>query len=174
MRTFAAPQQSRERNGAVRRGQHRSLTIAALFLIALAAAPSPAAQEPAAGLKAALAEPNLEKRSKLALDNAEAAYQALRAAYEKGESAQVPAAAKEVQESVDLAYASLRETGKDARKSPKYFKRAEIGTRDLLRRMEDFQQQMSFEDRPLLDPVKADIQHVHDRLLLELMEGKRK
>jgi len=143
-------------------------------MIALGAALCMAGQEAAAGLKQAMAEPNLEKRSKLALDNAETAYQALRTAYEKGESSQVSSDAKEIRESVNLAYASLRETGKDPRKSPKWFKRAEIETRDLLRRMDDFQQQMSFEDRPVLDPVKADIQQVHDQLLLGLMEGKRK
>ncbi len=148
--------------------------LMARIALPLAAALSLAAQAPAPGLKAALAEPNLEKRSKLALDNAEAAYQALRAAYDKGDSALVASSAKEIQESVNLASAALRETGKDPRRSPKYFKRAEIETRDLLRRMEDFQQQMSFEDRPVLDPVRADIQQVHDQILLGLMEGKRK
>ena len=44
-----------------------------------------------ADLKQALAEPNLEKRSQLALNNATAAYKAARAAYEKGENDQVAA-----------------------------------------------------------------------------------
>ena len=127
-----------------------------------------------ADLKAALAEPNLEKRSKLALDNAEASYQAVRAAYEKGDNTQVAAAANEIVESLDLAHTSLTATGKDPRKSPKWFKRAEIETRDLLRRLSGFQQQMSFEDRPLLDPAKAKLQQVHDNLLVGLMEGKHK
>lgn len=127
-----------------------------------------------ADLKQALAEPNLEKRSKLALDNAEVAYQTMRAAYEKGDNHQVSAAAAEIQESVELAYTSLTKTGKDPRKSPKWFKRAEIETRDLLRRLDSFQQQMSFDDRPLLDTVKAKVQQVHDNLLVGLMEGKRK
>jgi len=54
-----------------------------------------------ADLKHALAEPNLEKRSGLALANAAAAYQTARTAYEKGENDQVTAAAKEIEESVD-------------------------------------------------------------------------
>jgi len=127
-----------------------------------------------ADLKQALAEPNLEKRSKLALDNAEAAYQALRAAYDKGDNQQAAAAAKEIEESVDLAFTSLTDTGKDPRKSPKWFKRAEIETRDLLRRLNGFQQQMNFDDRPLVDAAKARLQQVHDSLLVGLMEGKRK
>ena len=144
--------------------------MAALALGAALAGALPAA----ADLKQALAETNLERRSKLALDNAEAAYQALRAAYGQGDSQQVSAAAGEIQESVELAYTSLKATGKDPRKSPKWFKRAEIETRDLLRRLDSFQQQMSFDDRPVLDPVKGKIQQVHDSLLVGLMEGKHK
>jgi hypothetical protein len=127
-----------------------------------------------ADLKSALAEPNLEKRSKLALDNAEEAYKSVRSAYETGDNARVTDAAKEIVESIDLAYASLTGTGKDPRKSPKWFKRAEIETRDLLRRLSGFQEQMSFDDRPLLDPAKAKLQQVHDNLLVGLMEGKHK
>lgn len=127
-----------------------------------------------ADLKQALAEPNLEKRSKLALDNAAAVYQDARSAYEKGDNDRVAAAAAEIQESVDLAYKSLTETGKNPRKSPKWFKKAEIETRDLLRKLEAFEQEMSFNERPMLEKVKARIQEVHDDLLLGLMEGRKK
>jgi hypothetical protein len=127
-----------------------------------------------ADLKQAMAEPNLEKRSKLALENASAAYQTARAAYDSGENEKVSAAATEITESVDLAYTSLMKTGKDPRRSPKWFKQAEIETRNLLRRIETFQQQMSFADRDLLDKTKAKVQQVHDDLLVGLMEGKHK
>jgi hypothetical protein len=127
-----------------------------------------------ADLKQAMAEPNLEKRSKLALDNAAAAYQTARAAYDTGENEKVATAATEIIESVDLAYTSLMKTGKDPRRSPKYFKQAEIETRSLLRRIETFQQQMNFGDRELLDKTKAKVQQVHDDLLVGLMEGKHK
>ncbi len=127
-----------------------------------------------ADLKRAMAEPNLEKRSGLALDNALAAYQTARAAYDKGENDQAAAAIAELQESVDLAYNSLTQTGKDPRKSPKWFKKAEIETRDLSRKLESFEQAMIFTDRPMLEKAKARVQQVHDDLLLGLMEGKRK
>lgn len=127
-----------------------------------------------ADLKAARAETNLDKRSRLALENAQTAFENLKAAYQKGDNAQVSADAAEIRESVELAYTSLTQTGKDPRKSPKWFKRAEIETRDLLRRLDGFQEEMSFEDRPLLDRVKADVQEVHDNLLMGLMEGKQK
>jgi hypothetical protein len=127
-----------------------------------------------ADLKEVLAEPNLERRSKLALDNAEAAYQAARSAYDAGENGRATEALHEVQESVEVAYASLQGTGKDPRKSPKWFKKAEMETRDLLRRLDSFQQAMSFDDRASVDPVKAKVQQVHDELLMGLMEGKHK
>jgi hypothetical protein len=127
-----------------------------------------------ADLKRAMAEPNLEKRSQLAMDNAIAAYQAARAAYDKGETGQTEAAIAEIVESVDLADASLRQTGKDPRKSSKWFKKAEMETRDLVRKLESFQQAMGFDDRPMLDKVKARVQQVHDDLLLGIMEGKHK
>lgn len=127
-----------------------------------------------ADLKPARAEPNREKRAKLALGNAAAMLQAARDAYQKDDSAGVTADLAEMQESVDLAFTSLNDTQKDPRRSPKWFKYAEIQTRDLLRKLDTFQQDMSFQDRPLVDKVKEDVQQVHDKLLLGLMEGKPK
>ncbi|HUP03770.1 MAG TPA: hypothetical protein VMU19_07265 [Bryobacteraceae bacterium] len=127
-----------------------------------------------AQLAAAMAEPDLEKRSGLALENASEALKAAQKAYDSDEDAKVKALGEEIVASVDLAAASLDQTGKDPRSHPKWFKRAEISTRDLLHRLEDFQAKMSYMDRGLLDPVKAQVQKVHDRLLLGLMEGKPK
>jgi hypothetical protein len=127
-----------------------------------------------ADLKAALAEPDLEKRSELALDNASDALKAARKAYDKDDNALVSGFAEEIEQSVDLAQSSLQKTGKDPRNHPKWFKKAEIATRDLLRRLDTLQQEMSYADRPLLDKVKEHVLRVHDELLLGLMEGKRK
>lgn len=127
-----------------------------------------------ADLKRAQAESNLEKRSQLAMENAMTAYQTARSAYDKGDNPGTAAAIAEIVESVDLADASLRQTGKDPRKSSKWFKRAEMETRDLLRKLDSFQQTMGFDDRPMLDKVKARVQQVHDDLLLGIMEGKHK
>lgn len=146
----------------------RSSPFLALFLAFLFAGAV------SADLKQVQAEPNLERRSKLALENATAALQSAREAYRNGENEKVEALAKEVQESVELASASLQETNKDPRRSPKYFKNAEIATRDLLRKIDNFQQDMSFADRPVLDKVKEKVQQIHDNLLLGLMEGKKK
>jgi hypothetical protein len=127
-----------------------------------------------ANLDQARAEPNLEKRSKLALDNADSMLHAARMAYRAGDTKTTAADAKELQESVDLAYQSLTDTGKNPRKSPRWFKHAEIKTRELLRLLDNFQQEMSYTDRPILDGVKANIQQVHDDLLTGLMEGRKK
>ena len=75
-----------------------------------------------AGLQEVKAEPNLGKRSALALDRAFDALTQARDAYAKGENAQVETFAREIQKSVELAETSLDETGKNPRKSPKWFK----------------------------------------------------
>ena len=80
---------------------------------------------------------------------------------------------KELEESVILAWDSLESTGKNPRKSPKWFKSAEIETRSLLRKLEALQHDMNFEDRSALDQARARLQKVHDDLLVGLMEGKR-
>jgi hypothetical protein len=127
-----------------------------------------------ADLKRAMAETNLEKRSKLALENAKAAYQSAREAYQKGDLDQVKTFATEIEESVDLAYQSLQQTGKNPRSSPRYFKSAEQETSQLTRRLEGLQEEMSYTERPMLDKTKARVQQVHDDLLLGLMEGRKK
>ena len=127
-----------------------------------------------ADLKAALAERDLGRRSKLALDNASSALKAARAAFEKGETEKMKAAIEEVLESVDLAYDSLKSTGKDPRKSPKWFKQAEIHTRHLLKKVDTLQNDLNFQERPMLDKLKVRVQQVHDELLTGLMEGKKK
>ncbi|HTT65768.1 MAG TPA: hypothetical protein VMG35_28155 [Bryobacteraceae bacterium] len=127
-----------------------------------------------ADLQQAKDEPNLDKRAMLALNNAAEALGRARDAYAKGQNAQVEASAREIEDSVVLAETALRETGQNPRKKPKWFKRAESSTRELLRRLDAFQQSMDVTDRPMLDAVKARVQQVHDDLLLGVLEGKQK
>ena len=144
------------------------------ILLLLALGLSPGVSLLHADLKAALAEHDLGRRSKLALDNAGAALKAAREAYQQGDSKALAVSAKEIQESVDLAWDSLESTGKNPRKNPRWFKQAEIETRNLLKKLETLQHDMGFEDRPVLDKAKARLQKVHDDLLTGLMEGKAK
>jgi hypothetical protein len=127
-----------------------------------------------ADLKIALNERDLGKRSKLALDNAGAALKEAREAYQKGDDKAVAEAAQEIEDSVSLAWDSLESTGKNPRKSPRWFKSAEIETRNLLKKLDSLEHDLGFEDRPVLDKAKARLQKVHDDLLKGVMEGKGK
>lgn len=142
-----------------------------LLMLAVAAALPVAAN---ADLKTVMAEQDLGKRSKLALDNANAALKSARDAYNNDQKDQLSAAVKEIVDSVNVASESLKATGKNPRKSPKWFKQAEIATRDLLKKMDTLQHDMSFEERGMLDTARTRTQEVHDELLLGLMEGKHK
>ncbi len=96
-------------------------------------------------LAAVKLEPNLERRSERAIDNASAAMDAARDAASAGDSAKTKIALDEVRDSVDLAYQSLVESGKSARRNPKFFKRAELKTRELMRRLEGLAQAVDSE-----------------------------
>ena len=124
-------------------------------------------------LAAVKSEPNLEKRSDRALDNANLALDGARDAYNRGEYEQSEAQLEEVGASVDLAWDSLAQTGKDPRRSPRFFKRAEMRTRELLRRLEGLRDTMSFSDRGALDKIHERVSAIHDNLLQGIM-SKRK
>lgn len=128
----------------------------------------------AADLSSALAERNLEKRSRKALENAEQAMKAAQQAYQQADLPRTQAALEELRASVELAHRSLKETGKDPLRSPKHFKHAEIKTRGLLRRLDHLRERMAFEDRQMTEPVRAAIAAVHEELLLGIMGKKSK
>jgi len=125
------------------------------------------------GLDRVKAEPNPERRSRAALENADDALKTAKKAYSDGDLKQTSAALAELQESVELSETSLRGTGKNPSRNPKHFKHAEIKTRELLRRLEAFQREMNVGDRDLVDPVKAKLQQVHEDILLGVMGKKR-
>ena len=118
-------------------------------------------------------EPNLEKRSELALGNAETALDRARDAYQKDNDADFKAAIAEVSDSIELCKQSLDESGKNARKSPKYFKKAEIGIRKLSRRLDNLQVEVSVDDRPAVEPVVDRAHKLQEEILLAIM-GKKK
>jgi hypothetical protein len=118
-------------------------------------------------------EPNLEKRAHLALDNAEDALKHAREDYAKGDDTATNQRLEEVQKSVELADSSLKQTGKNPSRSPKHFKQAELRTRDLLRKLDGFREQMSVADRKMADDVTSTVQKIHDAWLEGIM-GKKK
>ena len=119
-------------------------------------------------------EPNPERRSQLAMDYAGAALDAARSAYQSSDLEKTQNSLTEVGAAVDLAYDSLQQTGKEARRDPKFFKRAELSTRQLLRRIEGLAQSMSFEDRIAAEKLRDRVAAIHDDLLQGIMAKKKK
>ncbi len=118
-------------------------------------------------------EPNLEKRSELALDYANSAVDAARDAYSAGEDAKAGAALQEVSESVDLSWHALVDTGKYARNN-KFFKRAEVRTRALLRRLDGLRDTVAVDDQAGVEKVRARVAEIHDELIQGIMGKKSK
>ncbi len=123
-----------------------------------------------AGIKS---EANLEKRARLAIENAEGALKNAQSDYEKGDANGVATAISEMRESVEVAHVALAETGKNPVRSPKHFKNAELKSRALLKRLDGFEQSMDFEDRKIVEPAKIRIQEIHDEWLLGIMGNKK-
>ena len=136
-----------------------------MLLVAVAALP--------ANLASVRAEPNIEKRSRLALDNAEAAYLRSRSNLEAGRTEAAEADLQEVQQSVELAKEALEQTHQNPSRKPKHFKYAETRTRDLLRKLKGWQDSIDSTDRPMIEPVRIRIQEVHDEWLTGIMGKKR-
>ncbi len=115
-------------------------------------------------------EPNLERRSERALDNASAAMDAARDA--AADDTKLKAALEELRESVDLAYQSLVDSGKSARRNPRFFKKAELKTRELMRRLQGLAQAVDADDRTLVEAVRDRVSKVHDDLIQDIMKKK--
>ena len=128
----------------------------------------------AADLTSIQQEPSLERRSQLAMDYAGAALDAARTAYQVSDLEKTKTSLSEVGDAVDLAYDSLQQTGKEARRDPKFFKRTELSTRQLLRRIQGLAESMSFEDRGFAEKIRDRVAAIHDDLLLGIMSKKKK
>ena len=120
---------------------------------------------PAADLQPAKNEPNLEKRSRLALANADQEVSEAREAYAVQNMKATESKLGEVRESVELAQAALIASGKKPGKSPGPYKYAETKSRELLRRLEGLKQEMDLADRAVIEPVQNRVQEIHDAWL---------
>jgi hypothetical protein len=125
-----------------------------------------------ADIAAVKAEPDLNRRSELALMNADEKIDEARQAYQAGNQAVEEADMQEVAESVTLCYQSLEKTRSEPRKS-KYYKRAELKVSALMRRLSGFRDEVSFDFRPNVDSVLKRLSDIHDELLSDIM-SKRK
>jgi hypothetical protein len=118
-------------------------------------------------------EPNLEKRNQLAIEFANSALDAARSAYQANDLDKTRASLDDAGEAVSLSYDSLKQTGKEARRDPKLFKRTELATRQMLRRIEGMAEGMNFEDRSLVDKLRDRVTAIHENLLQDIMAKKK-
>jgi hypothetical protein len=117
-----------------------------------------------------LAEPDLEKRSELALKEADQQISAASKAYaDEGALDVFRAHIRTVGELAELSLKSLHDTGKRASKKPKYFKRAELKLRSLLRRLDSLERDVSADDRPPVEKVKTVVTETHEQILQDIM-----
>lgn len=114
-------------------------------------------------------EPNLEKRADAAISYADRLAGQLSKSYESGDWAGVQAKLEEIAQAAELCLTSLRDSGKNPRKSPKYFKRAELKARAILKRLEAFSQLASVDDRGPVEAARSRVQQVHETLLHEVL-----
>ncbi len=118
------------------------------------------------------AEPDLNKRSELALSIADQKIDEARVAYQAGNDAAEKTAIKEVGDSVELCYDALKESQEAPRKS-KYYKRAELKMSALMRRLTAFRDDVDLDFRPNVDDVIKRLSDIHDNLLSDIMSKKK-
>src|SRR5579883_526932 len=114
-------------------GRYRSASLACLLAMGAGLA--------FGDLASVKAEPNLEHRSEKALEYANEVLTEARQQYQAGEFDKFKQSVGQVGEAAELTVSSLEDTGKAGRKYPKYYKRAEIAMRTLLRRIENLRQE---------------------------------
>lgn len=125
----------------------------------------------AADLASVKLETDPQRRSELALANADRNIDVAREAYQAGDLGKMKAALNEVEESVNLSAESLEQTHKHARNN-KYYKRAELKVRALSRRLASFRDEVAVDDRKQVEEVHQRLQQVHDKLISDIMSKK--
>jgi len=140
----------------------------ALVVLLLAFAPPPPSS-----LDQVKAEPNLERRAKLAIDFAVAAEKLAETAYSNGDMTQTADMLKITAEAMTIAQDSLLATGKKPGRNPAPYKYGEQRSRELLVRLGDLQRKMDAEERETIDAPMAKVQEIHDSWFEGIM-GKSK
>ncbi len=125
-----------------------------------------------ADLDAVKAEPDLNRRSELALINADEKIDQARQAYQAGDEATEETAIQEVAESVTICYDALEKTPGAPRKS-RYYKHAELKVSAMMRRLSGFRDEVSFDFRPKVEDALKRLSDIHDELLSDIMSRKK-
>jgi hypothetical protein len=117
-------------------------------------------------------EPDPNRRSELALLNADEKIDLARLAFQAGNEGAEEAAIQEVAESVTLSYASLEQAHGEPRKS-RYYKHAELKVSALMRRLNGLRDEVGFEFRPRVEAVMKKLSDIHDQLISDIMSRKK-
>lgn len=123
-------------------------------------------------IAAVKSEPDLERRSELALANADKEIDAAKQAYSGGDDKAQEQALIDIKNLVDVSYDALEHSNKAPRKS-KYYKSAEMRLREMLRRLSSFRDQVGFESRAAVESVINRVSEVHDEVLGAIMSKKK-
>lgn len=123
-------------------------------------------------IAAVKSEPDLEKRSELALANADHTLDEARQAYSGGDQKATQAALSELTESIDVCYDALQQARTPPRKS-KYYKRAELKVSALMRRLSGFRDEVSYDSRASVEAALKKVSDVHDELIADIMSKKK-
>lgn len=124
-------------------------------------------------LGAVQSEPDLDKRSELALTNADHEIDEARKAYSAGDEKGAQTALEEVSRSVTVCYDALEHSRTPPRKS-KYYKRAEQRVQALIRRLSGFRDEVGFEARQSVERAINKVSDVHDQLITDIMSKKKR
>jgi len=119
------------------------------------------------------AEPNPERRARMAIDFAILVERDAEAAYTRNDLEVLGAQLKTVTEAVELADSSFEASHKTPGRNPAPYKYAELRSRELLVRMNDLQKKMDSEERAIIDPAIARVQAIHDEWFEGIMGRKR-
>lgn len=118
------------------------------------------------------AETNLEKRYWAALDAGQKALDEARAAMSAGTVAELQAKVGQAGDCVEYAMESLEAMGKHPSQNGKNYKRAELRTRDLLRRIDTLAKDVAIDEREAVQAAQKRIGAVHDKLITGVMSRR--
>ncbi len=115
---------------------------------------------------------DLEKRYMQSLDAANQAINASRVASSEGKAEEAQKSLNEAALAVESVLASLEAMGKPPYKNARNYKRAELRTREILRRIDTLLRDAGFEEREALKSAQERVGAVHEKLLQGVMSKK--
>ena len=144
---------------------------ATCLILAWAGLVCQAAQHP--GLASIEATPDRERRARLALEFARARLDTATRAYRTDDLDKGARELEALGAAVELAVKSLESTGRNPRRNPGPFKRAEIQTRRLLQQLQRARREAHPDDREAFDGAIESVEKANDQLLLGIMGPKQ-